>query len=163
LSITHYTEDYDTSLHVEHSENKGYAYSKIIAEKYIQRNKNYVIVRIGPLYGERSDGVIDNRTDELINTSKSGKYINAYANVYKTFINVQFVSNAICELIKIEFNGIIHLGNKTKQSFYEFYLKQAKLYNINSECIKPVYVSTEEKIQFDTSMDISKSIEVLNL
>lgn len=91
-----------------------YVNAKHAGEQYLMENHpNYVIVRTGPLYGDNH--YIERRTLQLIENIKESKLYSAWENVYRSFVNVYDLSDALIELTKNNVIGILHAGPPQKR------------------------------------------------
>jgi dTDP-4-dehydrorhamnose reductase len=142
-----------------------YVNGKYIGEKLIlNRHPNHVIIRSGPLYSDKEDRVIEKRTLKIIEKLKENQQIKAASNVYRTFVNVNDLSSTILELSMINFNGILHVGPKQKESYYTFYKKRLKQLGWNNELLISHIVSKSENplLSLDTSLNTQKAHQLLS-
>lgn len=140
----------------------NYVNAKHTGEHYLMENHpNYVIVRTGPLYGD--DQYIEKRTLQIIENIKEDKQYNAWENVFRSFVNVYDLSEALLELTKNNVIGILHAGPPQKESYYTFNKKRVDQLGFDSSFICPVIVSKEENpyISLDTSLNTNKITELL--
>ena len=124
-----------------------YSRSKTLAEKKILKiNKYSLIVRtnffgFGPKY-RRSF------SDWIIDSLKEKKKINIFKDVYFNPISINFLNNTLITLLKKNMFGIVNFSSDQKISKYEFALKIAKKFNLNSKLILPVsYLSIKKKLK----------------
>lgn len=139
-----------------------YVNAKHAGELYLMENHpNYVIVRTGPLYGD--DQYIEKRTLQIIENIKENKRYNAWENVFRSFVNVHDLSDALLELTKNNVIGILHAGSPQKESYYTFNKKRVEQLGFDSSFICPVIVTKEENpyISLDTSLRTDKISELL--
>jgi dTDP-4-dehydrorhamnose reductase len=142
----------------------SYVNGKYSGEKLIlNRHPNHVILRTGPLYGDNVNQVIEKRTLQIIEKIKEKKPIEAWANVYRTFVNVNDLSSAILELSKIRFNGILHAGPIHKESYYTFFKKRLEQFGWDSSLLCPIKSSKEKfpYLSLDTSLNTQKAQQLL--
>lgn len=132
-----------------------YANAKIDGEKLVKRHRNHIIIRPGAIYGKHVNGKWDKRISVLIEELKNGKEVVRAENLYNTFVNVDELAKAIQELIRINYKGIINLGPRAKESYYNYYIKIAKMLNLNTNLIKSNLLSYEEISKSDGSLDLS--------
>ncbi len=145
----------------------NYTNAKLDGEKFIQRkHNNHIIIRTGPLYGQDLQGNWDSRVSALKTTLTAGKKFKRADNLFKTFVHVEDLANAISELLAIDYMGILHVGPKTKESYYTFNLKMATKLNLNKSLIIPDRISIkaarEKGISLDTSLDTAKCNSLLS-
>ncbi|QFG00193.1 NAD-dependent epimerase/dehydratase family protein [Psychrobacillus glaciei] len=141
-----------------------YVNGKYIGENLILNNHpNHVILRVGPLYGNNGDQIIEKRTVQVIEKIKENQPFKAYTNVYRTFVNVNDLSSAIIELTKIKFNGILHAGPIHKESYYSFYKKRLEQLGWNNSFLSPIIISKEDRpyLSLDTSLNTQKAHQLL--
>ncbi len=140
-----------------------YVNGKYTAENLIlNKHPNHVILRTGPLYGNGNQ-VIEKRTVQIIEKITENRSFEAWTNVYRTFVNVSDLSNAIIELTKIKFNGILHAGPIHKESYYTFYKKRLEELGWNNSLLRPIIISKEDVpyLSLDTSLNTQKSHQLL--
>lgn len=145
----------------------NYTNAKLDGEKLIrEKHKNHIIIRTGPLYGQDLDGNWDTRVSVLKTTLTAGKVYKRADNLFKTFVHVEDLAIAIIELLAIDYNGILHIGPKTKESYYTFNIKMATKLNLNKTLIIPDRISIEEAkekgISLDTSLNTAKCNSMLS-
>lgn len=128
----------------------------------LKRHPNHVILRTGPLYGEE-ESHIEKRTLQILKRIKENKPFEAWANVFRTFVNVNDLSNAILELTKIKFNGVLHAGPLQKESYFKFHKKRLEQLGWDSSLISPINISKDDfpYLSFDTSLNTQKAQQLL--
>ena len=84
------------------------------------------------------------------------KVLSAATNMYRSFVHVDDVTDAIVELLPLSYQGIIHLTPDQKESPYSFYSKMAVFLGEKSDnlVIKDLeeIVAKKNGIPFDTSL-----------
>lgn len=141
-----------------------YVNGKYIGENFIRQfYSNHVILRTGPLYGDHSNQSIEKRTLKMIEKIKVNKPIDAWEDVFRTFVNVNDLSSSILELSKKKFNGTLHVGPKSIESYYTFFNKRLMQLGWDNNLLSPTKISKEEfpYLAIDTSLDTSKSQQLL--
>lgn len=139
-----------------------YVNAKHAGEHYLMENHpNYVIVRTGPLYGDNH--YIEKRTLQIIENIKESKPYNAWENVFRSFVNVHDLSDALLELTKNNVKGILHAGPPQKESYYTFNKKRVEQLGFDSTFICPVLVTKQENpyISLDTSLRTDKITQLI--
>ncbi|MER2261278.1 MAG: sugar nucleotide-binding protein [Psychrobacillus sp.] len=139
-----------------------YVNAKYAGEQYLTENyPNHVIVRTGPLYGDNH--YIEKRTLQIIENMKESKSYNAWENVFRSFVNVQDLSDALLELTKNNVIGTLHAGPPQKESYYTFNKKRVEQLGFDSSYICSVIVTKDENpyISLDTSLRTDKISELL--
>lgn len=144
----------------------NYTNAKLDGEKLIQKeHKNHIIIRTGPLYGQDLKGKWDSRVSALQSALTANQAYKRADNLIKTFVHVEDLANAIIELLAIDYGGVLHVGPKTKESYYTFNLKMAKKLKLNETFLKPDYIpikeAREKGISLDTSLDTTKCRSLL--
>lgn len=132
-----------------------YSNAKIDGEKIVKFHHNYIIIRPGAIYGPDINGKFDNRTLALINELEKEEEVERTENLYNTFVKVDELAIAIKKLIEIDYKGIINLGPKTKESYYNFFVKVAKNLNLNSTLIKSNTLTDDDIWENDRCLDLS--------
>ncbi|QUI23999.1 sugar nucleotide-binding protein [Vallitalea pronyensis] len=149
----------DTKMvYYQHNPLAAYINHKINAEKYIMANHpNHVIIRTGPIYGKNILGNLDKRTLQIMDKLLKKEKIYRALNLYKTFVHVQDLAELIMELSNHDYQGILHVGPKTKESYYSFNKKVAHQLRLDSTYLIEYEISMDkariEEIVLDTSMD----------
>lgn len=143
-----------------------YSHAKRMGEVLVQtRHDNHVIVRVGPIYGRNSAGNWDKRVAFMLSELAAGREMLRSGNLYKTFVHVEDVAHAICELVAGEFTGLLHLGPQEKESYYSFFHKLAGSLGMDAELIKESSLAEDEArergVPLDTSLDTRLASRVL--
>ncbi|WP_188069567.1 sugar nucleotide-binding protein [Brevibacillus brevis] len=144
----------------------AYSNAKIHGEATIrQRHPNHVIVRVGPIYGRNAVGQWDKRIASMCADLKAGREISRSGNLYKSFVHVEDVGNAIHELLHGPYLGTLHLGPAEKESYYSFYKKMALALGLNADSVKETLLTEAEALErvipLDTSLRTKKAQELL--
>lgn len=143
-----------------------YSNAKIQGEARIrERHPNHVIVRVGPIYGRNAAGQWDKRVASMCADLEAGREVSRSGNLYKTFIHVENVGNAIHELLHGSYLGTLHLGPAKKESYYSFYKKMALALGLNADGVKETLLTEadaqERGVPMDTSLNTNKAHELL--
>lgn len=133
----------------------AYANAKIDGERIVKDRKRHIILRIGPIFGRRINGGWDHRTNSLIQALSNNEVYQRADNMYKTFIDVEQLADAIAELINIDYCGVLHLGPSCKESYYTFNLMLAKKLNLDDSLIQPYRIEDVEVIERAIALDTS--------
>ncbi|MFS0554707.1 sugar nucleotide-binding protein [Brevibacillus sp. 179-C9.3 HS] len=144
----------------------AYSNAKIRGEAQIrEKHSNHVIVRMGPIYGRNAAGRWDKRVVSLCEDLEAGRDVRRSSNLYKTFVHVEDVGNAIHELLHSSCLGTLHLGPAKKESYYSFYKKMALALGLNANGVKETMLieaeALERGIPLDTSLSTKKAHELL--
>lgn len=143
-----------------------YTNAKLDGEKMIQQeHKNHIIIRTGPLYGQDLQGKWDPRVSALQKALRANETYKRADNIFKTFIHVEDLANAIIELLTIDYTGILHLGPKTKDSYYTFNKKIATKLELDNSLLISDQIAIEEAkergVSLDTSLNTTKCNSIL--
>lgn len=162
-----FSEDDETKPLAEVNPLSGYTNAKLLGETMVQHNQsNNLILRNGPIYGQNVLGQWDNRITSLSNELSEGKTLFRANNLFRTFVHVDDLAVAICELVHKEFTGKLHLGPLTKESYYSFNQKIASTLGMDTEKIMASIISPEEaqarSLPLDTSLITSKANKLLS-
>ncbi|WP_270181062.1 sugar nucleotide-binding protein [Alkalihalobacillus sp. CinArs1] len=157
-----YTENDSTGTLPKEAALANYVNGKYAGEHLVLTNHaNHVILRTGPLYGNRD--YLEKRTLNLIDKVKENQPIEAWENVYRTFVNVDDLARAVVELCEIEFNGVLHAGPLHKESYYTFFKKRLNQLGWDDGLLSPVEISQKAfpHLALDTSLDTQKAKGIL--
>lgn len=139
-----------------HNPLSGYTNAKLDGERMIQKeHQNHIIVRTGPLYGQNLRGNWDSRVSALQSALTDNQPYKRADNLFKTFVHVEDLAHAIIELLSIDYTGLLHVGPKTKESYYTFSLKMAKKLKLDTTLIEPDRIPVKEAIKRGVSLDTS--------
>lgn len=123
----------------------NYTNAKLDGEKMIQReHQNHIILRTGPLYGQDLQGNWDSRVLALQSALTANKAFKRVDNLFKTFVYLEDLASAIIELLSIDNTEFLHVGLKTKESYYTFTLKIANKLKLDSTLLEPDQISIKE-------------------
>ncbi len=120
-----------------------YGKSKLEGEKELMKHKNYLLVRTGTLYKDK--------TGFLYNSLNAGQETECFLDIYDSPIDITSVPRILEKLIKINAKGIYHFAGE-KLSKFQFAIKIANNNNFDKNLIKPV-VYTGKLIPRDTSLE----------
>ncbi len=115
-----------------------YGKTKLDAEKTIlNHNSNNLIIRTNVLYSENlnSDASF---LGWVVNSLKNKKKINVVKDQFNNPTWTQSLTNVICLCIKNHISGLVNWGDKDYLNRYDFALKIAKVFNLDSTFIKPI-------------------------
>lgn len=132
-----------------------YSNAKIDGERIVREGENYIIVRPGAICGQDINGNIDKRTKEFITRLEGGEEVVRTKNLYNTFVKVEELAQGIMRLIELDYKGIIHLGPRKKESYYDFFRKVAEGLNLDTDLIKGNILAEEEMVKNDRTLDMS--------
>ncbi|MFJ8065118.1 sugar nucleotide-binding protein [Psychrobacillus sp. NPDC096426] len=141
-----------------------YVNAKMKAENIIRScHINHVILRTGPLYGENFNQNIEQRTKRILKQIKEGQPTKAASNLYKTFVHVVDLSNAVLEVAMKEFTGMLHVGPMQKESYYSFYQKRLTQLGYDRSAVHPYLIEEghARHLPLDTSLNTKKAKDLL--
>jgi dTDP-4-dehydrorhamnose reductase len=164
--IGHFNENEEPSYLNKNNPSSTYTNAKLDGEKMIQQeHKNHIIIRTGPLYGQDLKGNWDPRVSNLQKALRANEPYKRADNIFKTFVHVEDLANAIIELLTIDYRGNLHVGPKMKESYYSFNSKIATKLELNNTLVISDQVSIEEirerGVLLDTSLDTTKCNSLL--
>jgi dTDP-4-dehydrorhamnose reductase len=143
-----------------------YTNSKLETEKFISSAwDNHCIVRVGPIYGRSITGEWDSRVSRLVDAFRRGEPVLRATNIRRTFIHVEDLAKAMCELSVSSYKGILHLGPAESLSYFDFATIVAEVFGFSAQLVQPYVVSNEEviakAIRVDTSLNTRIAERVL--
>jgi len=125
-----------------------YAETKILAEKYLKKLKNFLIIRTN-FTGKKKDTFID----WLIKSIKTKKTINLFNDMYTSTMDVNTCAEIIIDLASLKSKGIYNLGSRNMTSKKNFAISVSK--NLN-KMIKYKSVSCDiQKISRGKNLGLS--------
>ncbi|MBP1969811.1 dTDP-4-dehydrorhamnose reductase [Virgibacillus natechei] len=142
-----------------------YTNAKVKAERFILNElSNYVILRVGPVYGENQAGKMDERTEKLFRQLDSGQPIAFRDDLIRTFVHVEDLANVIVEMLEKDIIGIFNVGPSEKRSFYEFMSGIADQFGYHSNLVEKdsEYEEADQEIPKDTSLITEKITKTVN-
>ena len=115
-----------------------YGNTKLDAEKIIlSHNSNNLIIRTNVLYS----GNLNSNASFLgwvVNSLKNKNKISVVEDQINNPTWTQSLTNVICLCIKNHISGLVNWGDKDYLNRYDFALKIAKVFNLDSTFIKPI-------------------------
>ncbi|MBU1075460.1 sugar nucleotide-binding protein [Patescibacteria group bacterium] len=124
-----------------------YGRAKLAAEKAIKSNLvNYVIIRVGYIYGES-----DKRLKKLLEEIEQNGSTKRFSDMFRTPIHVTKLAMSIWKLAQLNFTGIIHLGEE-KKSVFDFSRGLVKAVGLDPDLVKS---NLTEDRKFDIAIDTS--------
>jgi dTDP-4-dehydrorhamnose reductase len=162
----HFSEDAEPAYLNQQNPMSTYTNAKLDGEIMIQQeHKNHIIIRTGPLYGQDLQGKWDPRVSALQTALEANKTYTRADNIFKTFVHVEDLANAIIELLTNDYRGNLHVGPKMKESYYTFNFKIATKLEMNNSLVLSDKVSMEEVrergVLLDTSLNTAKCNSML--
>jgi dTDP-4-dehydrorhamnose reductase len=162
-----YREEEPPCIHQANNQLTAYCNAKLEGEQLLRRlHPNHLIVRTGPLYGRDSYGNWDKRVAVLLAALERGEAIERTSNLYRTFVWVDDLAEALLELARSDMRGVLHVGPSAKESYYSFHRIIAERLGLNPDLIKEETLAPEEAdkrgLPLDTSLDTSKARRLLS-
>ncbi|WP_229740748.1 sugar nucleotide-binding protein [Ornithinibacillus halotolerans] len=161
-----YTEIDEPTPFPENAALSTYVNAKIHGETKTQElHKNHVIIRTGPLYGRDYHHQIEQRTQRVLREIQDKNVFLAASNLYKTFVHVEDLANAILELSIKNYQGIIHVGPDQKTSYYMFYKTRLKDLGYDERAIQPLEIDPTKQpfVPLDSSLNTEKARSLLDV
>jgi len=142
-----------------------YGYTKLKGEEFVKDHaKEWCIARASVIYGW-SQAQKPNFATWLINNLHQGKYVKVLTDQYvsPTF-NIN-LAEMLLEIAERKITGILHTAGATRVSRYEFSLKLAEVFNLNTHLIKPAEMNEmlwQAKRPKDSSLNVSRANALLH-
>jgi dTDP-4-dehydrorhamnose reductase len=141
-----------------------YAQSKVKAEEFVRNiTDNHVIIRTNFYgYDSRGNWFFNWVYEQFTHNQK----IFGFDDVRFNPLEVSNLSKIILDISLIDFTGTINLGSTETISKYQFIVKVAEIFGFNKNMIiegtYDKYANAIAKRPLNTSLDISKSLKLLN-
>lgn len=117
-----------------------YGLTKLKGEKYVaQVCRDHVIVRTSVLYGWHPWK--PNFVKWVISSLKEGKQVNVVDDHYNSPTLADDLAEVILEIIEKDLKGLYHTAGSERIDRFEFALKVAETFNLDSSLIKPIKMS----------------------
>jgi dTDP-4-dehydrorhamnose reductase len=103
-------------------------------------------------------------SDVVIETLRSGKELTLFRDVYYTPILIETAAQTTHDLINLKANGIFHVVGDERTSKYEFGLRIAKEFNLDSSIINPGLLADQVSLvqrPYDMSLSNKKTCKLL--
>ena len=138
-----------------------YGRAKHEAEKVIQKQTgNYMIIRTSYIYGKKRNG-LDERTKKLFDEIKKNGVAFRFQDIYRSPINAQDLAQAIWKLVRVDFQGIIHIANK-RQSIFQFSKMLVQRAGYKKGYVKPNLLKNSLlRIPRDTSLNTALAKKII--
>ena len=141
-----------------------YTNGKLWAERWLQSDsplaRTTTIVRTGMIYGRAVSGEWDARTAAVMNAFASGETFSRADNLLRTFVYVDELASALCELATIDcIRGIVHAGPEHGESHFSFARAIARAWSLPMHLVRPHQIPpedvTEREVRLDTRLNTS--------
>lgn len=103
-------------------------------------------------------------SDTIIQTLRAGRIVNLFKDVFYTPILTETLANVAHELINARVSGIYNVVGDERLSKYEFGLKLAKHFQLDTSLIKPILLAEQPELvqrPYDMSLSNEKACKVL--
>lgn len=134
-----------------------YGKTKLQGEKVVNGLRDYIIVRPSVLYGWNPTKL--NFVTWVIQVLKEGNEVRIVKDQFNTPTLADNLAELILTLIEKEECGIFHLSGSERISRFDFALKIAKIFDLNTDLIKPIasdQLNWIAKRPMDSSLDVTK-------
>lgn len=134
-----------------------YGKTKLQGEKVVNGLRDYIIVRPSVLYGWNPTKL--NFVTWVIQVLKEGNEVRIVKDQFNTPTLADNLAELILTLIEKEECGIFHLSGSERISRFDFALKIAKIFDLNTDLIKPIasdQLNWIAKRPLDSSLDVTK-------
>lgn len=135
-----------------------YGKTKLICEKYIQDIPYYTICRTANVYGEGNKFF-----SFILDSLRDNKVIDVYNDSYFSPTYIGDLSDMISIVIGQDISGILHTAGRERISRYDFALKIAEYFGLNTELIKSAFKPKDSPIADDSSLDVSMAMETFGI
>ncbi len=141
-----------------------YGKTKLAGEEEIQAScSDYVIARAALVYGPPLTGS-NSFSERILKRVKNGEIVPLFTDQFRSPILVHNLAQALLELAKGEFKGVLHLGGADRVDRYAFGLRLAELKGFSKTLLKPVSMFENPTVAprpRDTSLNISRACRLL--
>ena len=141
-----------------------YTDGKLWAEQWLQSDSplahTTTILRTGMIYGRAVSGEWDARTAAVLRGYASGKPFSRADNLLRTFVHVEELASALCELAAIDcIPGVLHAGPEHGESHYTFARAVARAWSLPVHLLGPQQIPPEDvkerEVRLDTRLNTS--------
>jgi dTDP-4-dehydrorhamnose reductase len=140
-----------------------YGRTKAEAERQvIETNPRTVVIRTN-FYGWGSS-YRRSFSDTILGALRSGKEAALFKDVFYTPVLIEVLAEAVLELVDRKVSGIYHVVGDERLSKYEFGLRMAEAFGLDSALVKPVLMADQTSLvgrPFDMSLSNRKVCGVL--
>ena len=117
--------------------------------------RNLCIVRPSYIYGFSSAGALDSRISKTRQLLEAGETVTLFNDMYKSPLGVHQVANAVLDLARLNYNGIVHVAGE-RLSVFDFQYQAMKALNVDVDHLKscPMPINQDGFLR-DTSLNNS--------
>lgn len=164
---TDYVFDGERGLYTEEDEPNPvnyYGLTKLKGEGFLaQYSTDYVIARTSVVYGWNPRRL--NFATWIIESLRKGRSIQVVDDHFNSPTLADNLAEALLETVEKDLSGLYHMAGSQRISRYEFSVKVAKAFDLDSDLIKPVKMNELKtwiaKRPKDSSLNIEKAQSVL--
>lgn len=114
-----------------------YGFTKLNGEEFIRKLcRDYVIARTSVLYGWHPSKV--NFATWIIESLRHGKTVNVVYDHYNSPTLADNMAQVLLEIVDMDLKGIYHIAGSQRISRYEFAVKIARNFGLDSNFIRPI-------------------------
>ncbi len=132
-----------------------YAETKLMGETAVDRTKDFLIVRVGELYGAYSG----NFASLILDSLAAGEKVDLATDMYFSPIYVEDAVQAIKELMVTRMSGFYNVAGHERLSHFEFGKKIARAFGYGEDLLVPMSMAElnlSVRMPQDVSLDVSK-------
>ncbi|MGA9141268.1 MAG: sugar nucleotide-binding protein [Methanocella sp.] len=132
-----------------------YGETKLMGEVHVDKVREFLIVRVGELYGSYPENFVSHVYDQI----KTGQKVELARDMYFSPILIDDAVNAIKTLVTNRMNGWYNIAGPERVSHYEFGKKIAAVFGLDEDLLVPVSAANlgmTVRMPMDTSLDITK-------
>ncbi len=132
-----------------------YGETKLMGEVHVDKVREFLIVRVGELYGSYPENFVSHVYEQI----KSGQKVELARDMYFSPILIDDAVKAIKTLTVNRMNGWYNIAGPDRVSHYEFGKKIAAVFGLGEDLIMPVSaaeIGMTVRMPMDTSLDITK-------
>lgn len=142
-----------------------YGHTKLKGEEFVKEHaEQWCIARASAIYGWGQTPKLNFAT-WLINSLNQGKEVKVLTDQYVSPTLNTNIAEMLLEIAERNMTGIVHAAGATRVSRHEFALELARVFNLNSDLIKPAKtheMSWKAKRPKDSSLNVNKAVALLN-
>lgn len=139
-----------------------YAETKLMGETAVDRTKDFLIVRVGEVYGKYED----NFASYVYENLQAGQKVELARDMYFSPIYVDDAVTAIKELALKKMTGFYNVAGPDRLSHYEFGQKIARAFGFSEDLVVPVTMAEMHLatlVPQDVSLDTAKLSALLKV
>ncbi len=115
-----------------------YGESKALGERYVSEDDNSLVLRTN-FFG-RGTPWNNNLINQVIETLTKKRVFRVFVDVYFSPLDIELLSVLIIESVNQNLSGIYHMAGSERLSKYEFALRVAERFNLNTELLEKASV-----------------------